>query len=153
MESAERQHLHRYHALVLESVADGICGIDADGAITFVNPAGASMLREQPEALIGRRLHDVVHLPTHRARECPLPEPVGAGGVRTGQDHFRRVNGELVPVEFMVSALADGDLDGGVVSFRDATEQRRSEEGLHQSLTALAAGTVHRERLLDWLTD
>jgi PAS domain S-box-containing protein len=146
----------RYYALVLESVGEGICGLDVDGMITFANPAAASALRTGPEALVGRGIHDVVHAgehPAHGHAECGLVRAVREGRRHAGRDRFRRTTGGLFPVEFSVAVLADEQIEGGVLSFHDATEQRRSEEGLHESLTALAATSAQRDRLLEWLTE
>lgn len=145
--AGERQH--RYHALVLDSIAEGICGIDPGGTVTFANPAAAGMLHSRPDALVGRSLHDVVHTgaaPAHRAGECPLTDPVRTGGVRAGQDCFLRASGDELPVDFTSSALLDGEIEGGVVSFRKAGDQLRSA-------TTLAEGREQRDRLLAWIVD
>ena len=57
------QALHvatRQRELILESVGDGIYGIDLEGCLTFINVAGAHALGYSPEQLTGRDLHEVI---------------------------------------------------------------------------------------------
>lgn len=57
--------------LILQSAAEAICGLDTDGRIIFMNPAGAAMTGWPADELIGRSLHDTVHYA--RADSSPLP--------------------------------------------------------------------------------
>ena len=61
-EAEEALHLAtRQRELILESVGDGIFGIDLDGKVTFINEAGARALGYTPDQLTGRDLHDLIH--------------------------------------------------------------------------------------------
>jgi PAS domain-containing protein len=66
---------------VLESVADGLCVADAQGLMTFINPAGAQLLGYESDAeLLGRDPHATFHH-THadgvayRIEDCPGEGP------------------------------------------------------------------------------
>src|SRR5262249_15480486 len=57
----ERQHtdlvrLSSQHALILNSAGEGIFGVDAEGIVTFVNPAVARMFGCDAEELVGQRI-------------------------------------------------------------------------------------------------
>ena len=43
--TAELAKAKQQNELILHSVREGICGLDLDGRITFVNPFAAQMLR------------------------------------------------------------------------------------------------------------
>ena len=61
-EAEEALHLAtRQRELILESVGDGIYGIDLDGKLTFINEAGAQTLGYTPEQLTGRDVHELIH--------------------------------------------------------------------------------------------
>ena len=45
---------------ILESVGDGIYGLDLEGKVTVVNPAAAQMLGYRPQELLGRKIHRMV---------------------------------------------------------------------------------------------
>ena len=47
--------------LLVNSVGDGIYGVDRDGVVTFVNPAAARVLGYPPHELIGREAHATFH--------------------------------------------------------------------------------------------
>lgn len=47
--------------LILDSVADGVYGVDRNGKATFVNPAALNLFGYGPEDLIGHHIHDLIH--------------------------------------------------------------------------------------------
>ena len=62
--------------LLVNSVGDGIYGVDRDGLVTFVNPAAARALGYRPHELIGRNAHATFHEPASPTA-APSP-PTGA---------------------------------------------------------------------------
>ncbi|MBI5672907.1 MAG: PAS domain-containing protein [Nitrospirae bacterium] len=67
----ERQKLVKDRLLLLESTGEGIYGINLQGHCTFINKAAAGMLGYQPEQLLGKDMHGMVH--HHRADGSPYP--------------------------------------------------------------------------------
>ena len=63
--------LTRQSNSILESVGDGIFGIDLDGIVTVVNSAAAQMLGYKPNEMLGRKMHDLIH--HTRADGTPYP--------------------------------------------------------------------------------
>ncbi len=125
--ASEREH-------TLESVADGIYGVDAAGRVTFVNAAGARLLGAMAVDLVGRDAHDTFHAPTEDGTPYPVEHCYITEAVRDGitaaaeMDVYRRLDGREVPVEVTASPLRDGDvIRGAVVAFRDVTERRAVE--------------------------
>src|SRR4051812_10878677 len=53
--------LLRQGEMILMAAGTGICALDGDGIIIFVNPAAAHMLGWESEALLGRGHHEVFH--------------------------------------------------------------------------------------------
>ncbi|MEQ7846691.1 ATP-binding protein [Nocardioides kribbensis] len=136
------------HVHLLESVGEGILGLDAQGRIDFVNDAGARMLGSTADALVGapacRRLHGVHTAAEHpgAAAETADPGPVveeplcgldaalGGRAVRDAEHGFRRSDGSVLPVEITADGARpgpDGRARGAVVVFRDATERRAAD--------------------------
>lgn len=118
----------------LESVADGIYGVDLEGRVTFINAAAAHTLGASAADLVGREAHATFHasaedgaaqLPEH----CHITQAVRDGITATAkQDVYRRLDGKDVPVEVTTSPLRDdGGIRGAVVAFRDVTERREME--------------------------
>ncbi len=118
----------------LESVADGIYGVDPAGRVTFVNAAAAHTLGASAADLIGRDAHATFHAPAddgtpYPEEHCYITEALRDGFTATAeQDVYRRLDGKDVPVEVTASPLRDdGGIRGAVVAFRDVTERREME--------------------------
>ncbi len=126
---------------ILESVGDGIYGIDLGGRVTIINPAAAQMLGYKPEELIGRELHPLVHHTRadgapYPAEECPITGTLSHhGSVRVSNEVFWRKDGSSFPVEYVARpqiGSTDGTMGkknagkaiGVVVAFTDTTERR-----------------------------
>jgi PAS domain S-box-containing protein len=134
------ERLSRQHQLILASAAEGIFGLDREGRATFVNPAGARMLGYRPEDLVGRVMHDVCHHTRpdgspYPREECASHRTLTAGEVYSVADElYFRADGTSFPVEYESTPIEeDGAVVGAVVTFRDVTGRRKSEEALKES--------------------
>jgi PAS domain S-box-containing protein len=149
------QRLSRQNRLILESAAEGIFGIDPDGAVTFVNPAAARILGWQSDELIGKSFHDAAQYARSDGSPYPWPETptyisINVGSSETREEVFWRKNGTSVQVEYTSTPITDerGHRLGAVVTFRDVEERRLLEKQLEQanrltSLGRLAATIAH----------
>ena len=119
---------------ILDSVGDGILGMDLDGACTVCNPAAAHMLGYSDEqihtTILGNNLHELVH--HHRADGRPYPQresPILKAAherktVRISSDVFWRADGTSFPVEYVACPITENGLvTGVVVAFSDTTER------------------------------
>ena len=129
---------HRTRELILRAAGEGICGVDRDGRITFVNAAAATMIGWGEGEPIGRAQHDVMcHArpdgsPYERA-DCPVCAACADGALRHHEDElFRRKDGTSFPVEYTSVPIRSegGALEGAVVTFRDVNVRRRAELAL-----------------------
>src|SRR5262245_50492821 len=90
---------------VLETVAQPIWVVDADGLICFANPAAVAALGyAAADELLGRHSHETIHYQhpdgtPYPAEECPmlLPRTTGETIVRELDWFFRR-DGSMFPV-------------------------------------------------------
>jgi two-component system sensor histidine kinase VicK len=99
--------LMRQSDSVLESVGDGIYGIDLDGNCTVVNPAAAQMLGFKPGELLGRNMHSLIHHTRadgtpYPEDECPIQNSIhDLDTVRISDEIFWRKDGASFPVEYV----------------------------------------------------
>ena len=118
---------------ILNSVADGIYGIDLDGRVVFANPAALDVLATTDEALVGRRDHDTFHHhhgDTDGTRPgCPVHAAVASRSAQGGADEvYVAGDGRTFPVEYVATPLIEGGtVTGAVVAFRDITERQAVE--------------------------
>jgi sigma-B regulation protein RsbU (phosphoserine phosphatase) len=111
---------HQYEML-LGSVGDGICGLDRDGRVSFVNPAMERLLGAPACELLGRCRKSFVLAPTRVGQECPVTKVLNGGDTQqVAEASFLREDGSVLPVEYVAAPLREGDLTvGAVITFRD----------------------------------
>jgi len=131
------QALHmatRQRELILESVGEGIYGIDLEGRLTFINQAGAQTLGYPAEKLTGSYLHEIIrHSHSDGIVYTKATNPIlqalrRCESIRMSDEVFWRQDGEPFPVEYSANPLLeDGQISGMVVAFQDISERRRLE--------------------------
>ena len=140
-ERASLQESEKRTRLLLDSAAEAIYGLDMEGRCTFVNAACLRILGyDNPEDLIGRRIHDLIHH-THAdgrpypAEECLIYQAyLRDEAIHREDEVFWRRDGKPVPVEYWSYPMhRDGRVVGSVATFFDISERRRAEEKLRQA--------------------
>jgi PAS domain S-box-containing protein len=128
---AELRRQQRQNELILRAASEGIIGVDHEGRIVLVNPAGAKILRYRAADLGGQNVHELL---THsRADGTPLPEsdcPL-LDSVRTGAKHravdsvLWRSDGGPVYVDLTTAPVYEGEnIIGAVMTFVDNSASR-----------------------------
>ena len=134
-EAEEALHLAtRQRELILESVGDGIYGIDLDGKLTFINEAGARALGYTTAELTGIDLHELIHHShadgtPYSKSTSPILQALRRGeSIRMRDEVFWRKDGTAFPVEYSANPLLEaGQISGMVIAFQDVSERRRLE--------------------------
>jgi PAS domain S-box-containing protein len=132
-EAEEALHLATHQReLILDSVEDGIYGINLDGRLTFINQAAANTLGYTPRELTGRDIHEIIHhshadgTPYSKTTSPILQGMRRRQAIRMRDEVFWRNDGTAIPVEYSASPLVeDGEISGMVVAFQDISERRR----------------------------
>ncbi|MCG6967288.1 MAG: sigma 54-interacting transcriptional regulator [Chromatiaceae bacterium] len=148
-ELAERnRQLEAANQPILDSVGDGIYGLDLDGNITFANPAAVRLTGYPKESLIGHSLHEL-HLyarwdgsPYHFI-ESGIYQTLKQGiAKQSDSDVFWRQAGDHFAVAWTCTPIKRrGEVQGAVLAFRDVTQRKRQEHQLRDAL-----GEVERLR-------
>jgi PAS domain S-box-containing protein len=133
------QQLQHRHELILNSAGDGICGLDLNGKVTFVNPAVAHLTGWSREELIGRTEQEVFHgnnsvvqATLSGASESPV---------------FCRKDGSWFPVELVRTPIEEGGRRcGEVLIFKDITERKRAAATLSQKMAELSRSNDELEQ-------
>jgi two-component system, OmpR family, sensor histidine kinase VicK len=124
--------LMRQRESILDSVGDGIYGMDMQGRILFVNQVGASMMGYTREEVQGRDMHSLIHHSRADGSPYPVAEcPIFAAlerstPTRVHDEVFWCKDGTSIPVEYVACPLVNGGrVTGIVVAFQDVTDRRR----------------------------
>jgi PAS domain S-box-containing protein len=124
------EKLYRQQEILLNSVADGICGLDRNGLVSFANPAAAGLLGAAATSLPGRAVHDLLHgnapAGSPCGADCDLLRATGRLQLMStaGEDTVYRVDGSPIRVDYALTPILDhGRLSGSVLSFRDISQR------------------------------
>jgi PAS domain S-box-containing protein len=148
-EDAVAQLIRRQES-ILNSVGEGIYGIDPDGRITFANPALAQLVGWPAADLLGQPAHAFLHHTLsdghpYPQAECPAYQTLRDGQARHSDDEILwRQDGRPIPVEYTSAPMRDGgQVTGAVVAVKDITPRREAE----QTARRQAARAVELARL------
>jgi PAS domain S-box-containing protein len=133
-----------YLGAVTDSIAEGLCTVDTDGRIAYVNEAAERLLGWTKAELHGQQLHEMTHFrradgSSYLAAECPLVKGrAGGEAIRVEDDVFIRKDGRDLPVAYTSAPIemADG-VEGSVIVFTDITDRKREQDRVQQDLEAL----------------
>jgi diguanylate cyclase (GGDEF)-like protein len=131
-------------AAITASLGEGVCALDREGAVTFLNPAGRTMLRWGDD---GDTTTPVKM--TRAALRCMRT----ASTVRSDDSVFERADRSTVAVAFTCSpVITDGLVTGAVLAFSDITERKAFEDQLaHHAFHDALTGLANRRLFLDHL--
>jgi len=155
----ELELLSRNYEMILAAAANGICGIDEDQQISFINPAALKMLGFTHEEVIGKNFRDIFKVSMTGTDNfavdcCPFLQ----NSAKTSSFHFdelrlQRKDGSSFPVDCRATPILEGNkVTGGVLIFQDVTERQQAAELIrymanHDSLTDLPNRNYFNDRL------
>ena len=120
LKTEEAEGLARDLATIVESAADGILSLDAQGRVRPANSAAARLLGQPVSALTGQPVRDLLG--------DELPDGIGdaaADRIDNAYTRFEQAGGPAFPAEFSCAPIAgdDGASQGQVIVFRDISER------------------------------
>lgn len=123
--------------ILLDSLNEGVFGLDFDGVCTFINPAACLMLGYKADKVIGHNIHKLIHHHHQNGQsfpeyECSTLDSLKHGAVISGESHYIRENGLFFPVSYASRPVFEkGEIIAAVVSFTDITEKKQAEEKIY----------------------
>jgi len=148
----------QHNAMLLNAAADGICGVDKDGSINFINHAALTMLGFQLKEAMGKSLNEIFS--PHAPDKQPDPEKahlfmqtVKDGKQSESEEWLSRHDGSSFPAKVSITPIVKhGERSGAVIVFHDITEQRNRQEALLQlATTDSLTGVSNRRHFLQQL--
>jgi PAS domain S-box-containing protein len=137
-EQALRASEERFRS-AMNNLAEGLYTLDIEGRITYVNPSAEKMLGWTFAELLGKAVHEVAHYKhpdgtPFPAADCSLLQVLKTGTeLHEQEDAFIRKDGSIFLVLFSASPMRIGcESIGIVVSFREDTKRRQTEQTLRQ---------------------
>lgn len=145
---ALRESEERYRRIV-ETAAEGVCVIDADGIISFANSRMGELLGRSIDELVGNHIKDFT-VPEEREDTIANIERLRAGEQSQFERTLVRSDGGEVKLLITTSPFfdEDGEFRGALGMMTDITERKRLEHQLEQArrieaVGGLAGGIAH----------
>jgi PAS domain S-box-containing protein len=113
-------------SIILESIQDGLFGLDREWRITYINTRAAQNMNMQPEDLVGKNIWET------------FPRLIGT----VSEEHYRRVMQERVSVQFEMQGVYLGrwytinvypSSEGISIYWQDITQHKWAEDALRAS--------------------
>jgi PAS domain S-box-containing protein len=140
-----RREAETLHSAVVENMVEGLVTMDGDDRLTSMNPAAARMLGWSASDLIGKPIHAALHAQRPDGWPCDeddcelLNLSAGTEAVVVRDDVFTRADGAPLSVAYSVAPLLSGPTaTGGVVVFRDASEEQAGRARVTRELEELS---------------
>ncbi len=129
---------HEKMQSLLQSMAEGAYGVDANGQCTFVNKSFLKILGyDQADEIIGRQIHELIHHSHVDGSHYPVSEcKMYAAFMHNVEIHctdevFWHKDGTAIPVEYWTRPIViEGVTSGAITTFIDITERKNAEEAL-----------------------
>jgi len=131
---------------------DAILMMDAEGRISFWNPAAERILGYSRDEVLGRNLHQLIapqrfHETFRHAFTKFQAHGQGDAINKTIELQARRKSGEEIPVELSLSALQLESSWHAVGIMRDITKRKRAEDELRETNRQLAEATARANEM------
>ena len=125
----ETERLKVFNESIVQGMAEGLCIEDADGSITFVNPAMEELLGYGVDELVGQHWRTtIVPDEIERVQEKTSQRPAGVS--EQYEARMRAKDGREIPVLLSARPLfEDGEFTGVLSAFTDISE-RETLEGM-----------------------
>jgi PAS domain S-box-containing protein len=131
---------------ILETMADALFVLDADGRIRVINGAVRTLLGFSDSDLLGRSIDTLELAAGDVTISRTLRELSRRGPIRDQERLLRHKDGHGIDVSISISPVSEVNVqEGAVVIARDIRERKRAEEDLHSAMRRLEASNRELE--------
>ena len=123
----------------LNAIPTPIISIDTDFNITYMNPAGATIVGLTPEECIGRKCFDMFKTPHCKTDRCACKQAMKNDSIVTEETIARPQDGMIVPIKYTGAPIKDakGNIKGALEFIIDVTEERKQKQDANEKIDNL----------------
>ncbi len=136
---------------ILDSLSEGVFTVDTDWRITSFNRSAEEITGVLRAEALGQLCSDVLHS-TLCERHCPIRQALAhQKSVVDRRCHVVDIDGERIPLSVSAAVLIgeNGEVLGGVETFRDLSEVQALRTALQRKDTRLTSGNPAMQQVLD----
>ncbi|WP_198265483.1 sigma 54-interacting transcriptional regulator [sulfur-oxidizing endosymbiont of Gigantopelta aegis] len=137
----KNKRLEEDNALILDAMGEGLLGVDKQGLITFINPAGAEIIGWLEDEIRGKNFHDVIMHTDSQGHRHPLEKDDVFNTLRdrvqrqSDSNIFWHKDSGSFPVEYTVTMIeGETDISSVCVVFKNIAARKKRESELHHAL-------------------
>jgi len=119
----------------LNTIPTPIMSIDTDYKITFINPAGSTVLGATPDELVGRKCYDLFKTDHCRTEKCACSQAMRTDTV-VHEQTTAKPNGKVMPIKYTASPIKDakGNIKGALEYITDVTAEKEVEKLINEAV-------------------
>ena len=125
----------------LNTIPTPIMAIDTDFTITFMNPAGASVVGKTPDQVVGEKCFNLFKTPHCRTEKCACARAMKTDAVVTEHTIARPAEGVIIPIKYTGAPIKDakGNIKGALEYVLDMTEEAKQKQAADEKIENLNA--------------
>jgi methyl-accepting chemotaxis protein len=125
----------------LNAIPTPILAIDNSFTITYMNPAGASVLGGALEEIIGKKCYDLFKTPHCRTEKCACARAMQTDSIVSEETIARPAQGVLIPIKYTGAPIKDakGNIKGALEFVLDITEEAKQRQSASEKIENLNA--------------
>lgn len=139
----DEAHVRKLRTL-MSSTSDLIALLTLDGDVTYMNPAGLTMLGRRASGGPAMRFTDFLRDEGSRSFQGSIRPTVMRDGLWAGEVSLSRESGASIPISMVVILIKNetGDAEAIGVIARDLTENKAMEAALKQAIRAMSTPII-----------
>jgi methyl-accepting chemotaxis protein len=125
----------------LNAIPTPILAMDTNYTITYMNPAGASVLGMTQEEIIGSKCYDLFKTPHCKTEKCACARAMQTDSIVSEETIARPSQGVLIPIKYTGAPIKDakGNIKGALEFVLDITEEAKQRQSANEKIENLNA--------------
>ncbi|PHR28511.1 MAG: chemotaxis protein [Desulfotalea sp.] len=123
----------------LNTIPTPIMSIDTEYNVTFMNPAGATVVGSTPDEVVGKKCYDLFKTPHCKTEKCACARAMRTDSVVTEHTIARPAEGVIIPIKYTGSPIKDakGNIKGALEYILDMTEENKQKHAADEKIENL----------------
>jgi methyl-accepting chemotaxis protein len=125
----------------LNAIPTPILAVDTEFTITFMNPAGASVLGLTPDEVVGKKCYDLFKTPHCNTEKCACGRAMRTDTIVSEETIARPTEGTILPIKYTGAPIKDakGNIKGALEFVLDITAESQQRQAANEKIENLNA--------------